>query len=326
MEPINRKLLKENAKKALKRNFWLIMLVCICATFLDASFNGLNAGSGSYAGSVNKVVTRLGGGVDVASGHSFSDFYDYGLDESDIADEIKYDWEYALDNLEDKLQDSFGFMQGMDAVSLMLVLFAVVCVVVLVIYVISLVISFLIGSFLGAPISVGYQRFFMLNRLNRGKLSDLFAAFGKNRYMNIVKTMFRTNIEIFLWRLLFYFPGLVKTYEYFFVGYIMAENPNIDAKRAKQLSKEMSNGHKWQIFVLQLSFLGWTCVFALEFILLTVFSCGFLSIPAMLLIYPLVGYQAATYAELYEERREYALVTNMAGRDELIGFDFGETV
>lgn len=48
-----------------------------------------------------------------------------------------------------------------------------------------------------------------------------------------------------------------KTYSYFLVPYIVAENPNISANEAISLSRRMMKGHKWECFVAQLSFLGW---------------------------------------------------------------------
>lgn len=320
MELINRGLLKTNAKKALKRNFWMIMLVCICANFLGTQFSGLTAGSNVYS----RISGEISGVISQITNNSRTDNFNFWADingKTIDKDELNRDIDNALENGKDALQNIAG-MDEMGKVQFVLWVTAIVCVVMLIVYAISMTIAFLIGSFLGAPISVGYQRFFMRNRHGKSKFTDLFAAFGKNRYMKIVKTMFQTNIEIYLWRLLFYFPGMVKFYQYYFVGYIMAENPNIDAKRAKEISKQMTNGYKWQIFVLQLSFIGWVMVFVLEEIFLAMISCGILAIPGVLLVYPLVGYQAATNAELYEERREYALMTGTVSKYELVGFEF----
>ncbi|MGN0437686.1 MAG: DUF975 family protein [Lachnospiraceae bacterium] len=320
MEPINRSLLKTNAKKALKRNFWVIMLVCFVANFLGGQFNGLNAG-GSTGGNISNSISS---GMNSAKASSDrSDFYGNFNGKTFDKDTFEDDLDDALDEAKNELSDVIRnneFFGDMDKVQLICTIIAIISLVFLLVYLIVMLISFAIGSFLGAPIGVGCKRFFMRNRLGEGSFNDLFSSFSGGKYMNIVSTMFKTNIEMFLWRLLFYFPGLVKMYQYYFVGYIMAENPDIDQKRAKELSKEMSNGHKWQIFVLELSFIGWGLVFCLEVIVLTVISCGLLLLPSMLLVYPLVGYEMATYAELYEERREYALMTGMATHEELIGF------
>lgn len=334
MEPINRKLLKENAKRALKRNFWMIMLVCFCAQFLGAGFNGLNAGA-NVGGKINKNVSGLlkkssllasFDNTDLFSDlneYSFDDYFNEDEFDDNFEEDFQDDLENAIDDFEEAFYDFMESFEDMDVTQAICTVVAIICVVFLLTYLIAITIAFLIGSFLGAPVNVGYRRYFMLNRFGTARFSDLFAAFGQGRYMKIVKTMFKTNFEIFLWRLLFYFPGVVKLYQYYFVSYIMAENPNIDPKRAKEISKEMTNGHKWQIFVLELSFIGWALVFVAEIMLLSIVSCGVLAIPGVLLMYPLVGYQMTTYAELYEERREYALMTGIASKDELVGFDFG---
>ena len=87
-----------------------------------------------------------------------------------------------------------------------------------------------------------------------------------------------------------------------------------------EISKEMTDGHKWQMFVLDLSFIGWVLVFILEELVLALISCGILAIPGVLLIYPLVGYEQVTWAELYAERREYMLMTGSVSPEELNGF------
>ena len=50
----------------------------------------------------------------------------------------------------------------------------------------------------------------------------------KYNYLNVVKTMFFMNLWILLWTLLFIVPGIIKSYSYRLVPYILAENPDID--------------------------------------------------------------------------------------------------
>ena len=52
-------------------------------------------------------------------------------------------------------------------------------------------------------------------------------------------------------------PYIIKTYSYRMTPWILADNPAIGYRRALQLSKVMTRGHKWNIFVLDLSFIGW---------------------------------------------------------------------
>ena len=62
---------------------------------------------------------------------------------------------------------------------------------------------------------------------------------------------------VFLWSLLFFIPGIVKYYSYSMMFYVMAENPKISAMKAMDISKILTSGHKSDLFVMDLSFLGW---------------------------------------------------------------------
>lgn len=75
---------------------------------------------------------------------------------------------------------------------------------------------------------------------------------------------------IFLWTLLFIVPGIIKGYAYALVAYILADDSNISSKEALRLSEEMMKGHKGELFVFGLSFIGWH--------LLAIFTLGILEI------------------------------------------------
>lgn len=161
----------------------------------------------------------------------------------------------------------------------------------------------LITIFVGAPIIVGQNRFYLQNRLGQGDVGTLFSAF-KPGYMNVVKTVLIKNIYIVLWSMLFIIPGIIKTFEYFMVEYILAENPHMDSARAIEISRQMTQGQKMDMFILGLSFLGW--------ILLSIMSCGI----GFLFLTP---YMEATYAELYTALREKAIAEGVVSIEELTG-------
>ncbi len=60
-----------------------------------------------------------------------------------------------------------------------------------------------------------------------------------------------------LWTMLFVIPGLVKSYSYAMTFFIMNDDINISANDAITKSRNMMNGHKWELFCLDLSFIGW---------------------------------------------------------------------
>jgi uncharacterized membrane protein len=111
--------------------------------------------------------------------------------------------------------------------------------------------------FLGFPIIVGEARYFISASSGIENMNFLAYVFRKDRYLNSVKTMFLKNLFIIFWSLLFFIPGIIKYYEYSMVKYIVADNPKIDYKRALEISRQMTRNNKWQIFVLDLSFIGW---------------------------------------------------------------------
>jgi uncharacterized membrane protein len=157
--------------------------------------------------------------------------------------------------------------------------------------------------FIANPARVGQNRFFLENRNGKTETGRMFAPFGKG-YMNVVKTMFLKYLYIFLWSLLFIIPGIIKSFEYFAIDYILAENPEMDRNRVFGLSKSMTSGEKWKIFVLMLSFIGWglLCILTL--------GIGFIF---------LMPYIQATLAELYSVLRTKALDMKSAAEDELPG-------
>lgn len=126
------------------------------------------------------------------------------------------------------------------------------------------VITFFVQIFLLNPLRVGCTRFFVRNLNDAAQVKEICYGFD-NHYMNHVKIMFFRSLYTFLWALLFVIPGIVKSYEYQMVPYILAENPGISKEDAFALSKRMMDGNKWNAFVLDLSFLGWHILSGITF-------------------------------------------------------------
>ena len=79
---------------------------------------------------------------------------------------------------------------------------------------------------------------------------------------------------IFLWSLVFVIPGIVKTYSYAMTPYILTDMPDIPAKEALKLSMRMMRGHKAELFVFHLSFVGWAILSSFTFGLLALLYVG----------------------------------------------------
>ena len=84
---------------------------------------------------------------------------------------------------------------------------------------------------------------------------DAFCGFDD--FWSAFKLNFLSGLFTFLWSLLFIIPGIVKSYSYSMAMYILAENKGKPALECISESKAMTNGHKMDLFVLGLSFIGW---------------------------------------------------------------------
>ena len=115
----------------------------------------------------------------------------------------------------------------------------------------------LLDIFCCNPIVCGSCRFYTLNSAQNAKFSEIFYAFRSDQYWNVVKIMFFQKLKIFLWTLLFLVPGIIKAYEYSMIPYLLAENPGMDMNEAFSRTKEMTQGQKLNMFILDLSFAGW---------------------------------------------------------------------
>lgn len=83
-------------------------------------------------------------------------------------------------------------------------------------------------------------------------LFDAFPFAGKVILLSIVEGVF-----IFLWSMLFVIPGIIAAYRYSFAMLNLCENPELGVMEALDLSKQQTNGYKMQLFLLQLSFIGY---------------------------------------------------------------------
>lgn len=160
-----------------------------------------------------------------------------------------------------------------------------------------------IRIFLGYPLEVGGRKYFIQSAQNNDNRRCFRFAFNGQNYLGIIITMLLKGIFNFLWFLLFIIPGIVKAYSYSMVPYILADNPNIGARKAIELSNNMTYGNKFKMFVLDLSFIGWY--------LLGLLCLGI----GVLFVKP---YDDATKAELYLVLRQNALDSNMCSYEDLL--------
>ena len=108
------------------------------------------------------------------------------------------------------------------------------------------------------PLMVGLANAF-LRLLTRGEndlLGNTYRIATKN-YWHKVWGMFLMYLFIVLWSFLFIIPGIIKAFSYAMTPYILEENPELSANEAIDRSRAMMKGHKFDLFWLFLSFIGW---------------------------------------------------------------------
>ena len=117
---------------------------------------------------------------------------------------------------------------------------------------------------IGSIIEIGYSRFNLNIIDNKNlKFTQIFSYF-KHWWRAILANLLRS-LFISLWSLLFIIPGVIATYRYSMVPFILSDNPDMSPTEAVEYSKHIMHGNKWRLFCLMFSFIGWDILCALTF-------------------------------------------------------------
>lgn len=217
----NRAELKSDAKKLLFGNYWKVVLVTLILTFIT--------------GGISLNFTKKFAGADKT--------YDQWSDEQilDIGSQVVNDDVDAIIDMAKRMWANIN-------PTALYIIASVGMIVTLV--------ALLIKIFIIEPLQVGCLRWYILNRTQKPELSELLNAFRKG-YFNTVKILFCKRLFTTLWTLLFIVPGIVKSFEYRMIPYLLAENPEISMSEAFEISRQLMDGNKFDTFVLDLSFILW---------------------------------------------------------------------
>ncbi|MBE6616932.1 MAG: DUF975 family protein [Ruminococcaceae bacterium] len=125
-----------------------------------------------------------------------------------------------------------------------------------------------VGGFFVGLFAYGIMvAFLAMARTNKLEFTDLFSGF--NNFGTVFGATLLKAIYTVLWTLLFFIPGFVKSYSYAMTEYILADEPDLKCNEAITKSRKMMNGHKMELFILDLSFIGWAFLCALTLGILT---------------------------------------------------------
>lgn len=298
---MDRKGMKANARKAYKRHYWMIVVICLFASVFGVAYSSstwsVNASSPSatvqedgtaQSDNMSKVLENLLVG-----------------DESQARRQVEHNQEQIVQNDTNAMM---GRKRGVFA---------------------SLLNSFSSGSVIlsmadaansivhndGVAVAVYLfvwlfvqqtYRVVMMRMLLEGRTYDKLPVsrflypITTRKWLSMAKVMLLENVFLFLWTFTI-IGAFIKPYSYRMVPYIVAENPNIGAREAISLSRRMMKGHKWECFVADLSFLGWW--------LLNLFTLGLSG------IFYSNGYNAAFFVEYYVHVRGLSKDSGLEGSE-----------
>ena len=111
---------------------------------------------------------------------------------------------------------------------------------------------------LALPLTWGYQTLFLgAVRGGEATAKDMFEGYNKELFSRVLTTTLLYYVYVFLWSLLLLIPGCIKSYSYAMTPYILKDNPEMKNNAAIEESMCMMDGHKLELFLLDLSFIGW---------------------------------------------------------------------
>ena len=120
---------------------------------------------------------------------------------------------------------------------------------------------------LALPLTWGFQTLFLgAVRGGEATAKDMFEGYNKELFSRVLTTTLLYYVYVFLWSLLLLIPGCIKAYSYAMTPYILKDNPEMKNNAAIEESMRMMDGHKLELFLLDLSFIGWA--------LLSLLTCG----------------------------------------------------
>lgn len=155
-----------------------------------------------------------------------------------------------------------------------------------------MIISFtsILEFFILGPIVVGLgYSFLKLFRENNDDVPSNMFRYGFGNYLHIVWGLLAYFLKVLLWSLLFIIPGFVMSFAYALTPFILVEKPELSGWEASKESRRLMKGHKWQLFLMYLGFLG--------YMILGVFTLFI----AWLWIYP---FMYTSFAAFYESVKE----------------------
>ncbi len=259
-----RRQLKRSARSALRANYWRCVLAALILACVTGGVSGVVGGgigaAGSSAGMTgyHHFVTSQAGQTVLPDGtEAFSD-----IDVPDIsvpsesgaaAGKEAVGWDDVLELVTQMpevraLLEQLSQLDRSDMTTVLAVVGGIVGAI--------LLFAFLVQLLIINPLIAGCKYFFAHNSREKAMVGTVASGYDCG-YGRVVKGMFLKGLFLFFWTLLLIVPGIIKSFSYRMVPYILIDQPELTATEAITRSRQMMQGNKWRAFVLDLSFILW---------------------------------------------------------------------
>ena len=314
----DRKALKQRARQVMKRHYALLAVLCAISIFLGTEFTGVVDNAQTWYDILTGQTTVL----DMEGATSNETLNDKLMDDF-IRDSETMGQEEAARRMQE-LKDSAGpdsmlgrqrgvlaaimnnINSGKLTVTLGMALHSIVHsrkVAGTLLIVGSMLLTVLVWIFLRNVYQAVLRRAALELRVYDAlPMSHLLYLKSVRRWNRTALALLLETVYESLWMLTIV-GGVIKHYSYFLVPFIVAENPDIKPREAVKLSRRMMDGHKWECFKLDLSFLGWDVL-------------GFVTFGAVDALWT-VPYRVAAYSEYYALLRQMAKEKGIEGAERL---------
>lgn len=129
----------------------------------------------------------------------------------------------------------------------------------------------LIAVALGGYVTYSFTKMFIGVAKNENpEFEPILTAGVKEQPVNAPLLSVISGLFLGLWTLLFIIPGIIKAYSYAMASYLLVNEKNLGPVDAITKSRQLMDGKKMQLFMLDLGYLGWY--------LLSLFTFGILAI------------------------------------------------
>lgn len=150
--------------------------------------------------------------------------------------------------------------------------------------------------FIHGSVIIAYARLLIQLYCSAEKVTFSSFVSGFSFFLQGVLGLLWYMLWVTLWSFLFFIPGIVKAFSYSQMFFILAENPKISIFKAMNLSKILTRGHKCDLLVMAVSFLGWD--------ILSVLTLGILQLW-------LIPYKGMSYTNAYFALKQEAFRTGI---------------